>query len=152
MRILAPLLCVLSLSCAAAAQTGHSTWENLSQLKVDQKIKIVETSGTKHSVYFLSVSDSAIRFRENIGERSIERSAIRSVKLTDPRRGRNALIGMGLGAAGGAALGAATTSSEGIIGGRGFGAFAVGILGAAIGAGTGAILPTHKTIYSTEQH
>lgn len=152
MRAFAPLLCVLALSCASVAQTGKSSWENLRQLKVDQKIQIAETSGAKHSVYFLSASDSAIRFRENIGERSIERSAIRSVKLTDPRRGRNALIGLGVGAAGGAALGAATAPSNGILGGKGFGAFAVGLLGAAIGAGAGAILPTHKTIYSIEPH
>ncbi len=152
MRVFTSLFCAIALSCASVAQTGQSSWENLRHLKVDQRIQIIETSGAKHSVYFLSVSDSAIRFRENIGERSIERSAIRSVKLTDPRRGRNALIGMGLGAASGATLGAATASPGGGFSGRGFGAFAVGILGAALGAGAGAILPTHKTIYSTEPH
>jgi hypothetical protein len=152
MRSALVLLCSLLFSCASATLGAQSPWENLRRLKVDQRIQIVETNGAKHSVVFLSVSDSAIRFRESIGEQSIEKSAIRSVRLTDPRRGRNALIGAGVGAAVGAALGAATSSPGGGFTGRGFGATAVGIFGALVGAGAGAILPTHKTIYNAESH
>jgi hypothetical protein len=146
------LLCVLSFSSASAILDAQTSWENLRRLKVDQKIQIVETNGAKHSVFFLSISESSIRFRESVGERSIEKSEIRAVTLTDPRRGRNALIGAGIGAGVGAAIGAATSSGDGGFTGKGFGAAAVGILGALIGAGTGAILPTHKTIYSAESH
>jgi hypothetical protein len=152
MRVFTPLLCVFALSCVSVAQTSQSQWENLRRLKVDQKIQITETNGSKHTVYFLSASDSAIRFRESFGERSIEKSAIRSVKLTDPRRFRNALIGLGVGGAGGAILGAATASPTEIFGGKAFDATAVGILGAVIGAGAGALLPTHKTVYIAEPH
>jgi hypothetical protein len=150
MRSALALLCVLTFSSASSILDAQTSWENLHRLKVDQRIGIVETDGVKHSVFFLSVSESAIRFRESIGERSIEKSAIRSITLTDPRRGRNALIGTGIGAGAGAALGAATSSPGGGFTGRGFGAAAVGIVGALIGAGTGAILPTHKTIYRAE--
>jgi hypothetical protein len=146
------LLCVLTFSCASAILEAQTSWENLHRLKVNQKIQIVETNGAKHSVFFLSVSESAIRFRENIGERSIERTAIHSIALTDPHRGRNALIGAGIGGGAGAAIGAAASEPGGGFTGRGFGAAAVGLMGALVGAGTGAILPSHKTIYTAESH
>jgi hypothetical protein len=151
-RNVVALLCVVTFSFASAILDAQTSWDGLHRLKVDQKIQIVETNGAKHSVAFLSASESAIRFLDSTGERSIERSAIRKVILTEPHRGRNALIGAGIGAGVGAALGAATSPSDSGFDGKEFAAAAVGLVGALVGAGAGAILPTHKTIYRAESH
>jgi len=145
------LLCVLAFSGITFAQTGQSAWTNLNGLKAGQKIQVIEKNSTKHSGVFLSVSETAIIFQEGAGERSVQKSEVRTVKLRNHRRLRNALTGTGLGAGAGAALGAATAPSDGFIGGKGFAAAFVGTAGAVVGTPIGLLIPTHNTVYSAKQ-
>lgn len=152
MRTTLKVLCIVAFLCASAAVEGQTSWASLSSLKVGQKIQIIEMTSKKHTGSFVSASDSAIVFTEDSAEKSLQKTEVRSVKLQTNRRLRNTMIGLGAGAGAGAALGAATTSSDGIIGGRGFGAAMVGTAGAFVGAVTGALIPTHNTVYSVESH
>ena len=106
MRKLLSCICILGISYSSFAQTGQSSWTNLSGLKVGQKIQVVESSSKKSSGTFLAVSDSAISLKDASGEMSIQKSDVRSVKLLTQRRLRNILIGLGVGAGAGAAIGA----------------------------------------------
>src|ERR1039458_4315300 len=75
------LMCVLGISCAAIAQTGQSSWTNLSGLRAGQKIQIVETNSKKHTGVLENVSDSAISIKDATGEASVQRQDVRSLKL-----------------------------------------------------------------------
>ncbi len=70
MRSMLSLSCVLGICCAAAAQSGQSSWTNLIGLKAGQMIQIVEMNGKQDSGSFLTVSDSAITFKDLAGEKS----------------------------------------------------------------------------------
>jgi hypothetical protein len=150
------LLFVLGLSCAAFAQTDQASWANLSGLRPGQKIQIVGMTSKKHSGNFVSVSDTAISYRETNGEQSIPKQGVLSVKLMENKhRFRNALIGAAVGAGAGAGIGAASTDRPGDIltdVSRAKGAGVGAILGL-IGGGTlGALLPSHSTIYQVTPH
>ncbi len=146
MRNMLSLVCVLGISCASFAQTGQSSWANLSGLKVGQKIQVVETSSKKDSGTFLAVSDSAISFKDAAGEKSVQRPDVRSVKLLTERRLRNTLIGLGVGAGAGAAIGAGATRSGDFFG-KGVAAAVLGVTGGVCGTVVGVLLPTHETVY-----
>jgi len=147
MRMILPVLVILAFSCASAALDAQSSWANLNGLKVGQKILVIEENSKKHSGTFLSVSDSAITFRESTGERSVQKADVRRVKLRNQRRLRNTLIGTGVGAGAGAVLGAATAPSDGFFG-KGYAAAFVGTAGGAVGSAIGVLLATHNTVYS----
>ena len=102
------MLFVLGLSCAAFAQTDQASWANLSGLRPGQKIRVVGITPKKHSGNFVSVSDTAISYRETTGEQSIPKQDVLSVKLMENKhRLRNTLIVAGVGAGVGAGIGAA---------------------------------------------
>jgi hypothetical protein len=109
-----------------------------------------ERSGT-----FLTVSDTAISYRDATGERSIQRQDVRSVKLQNNHRLRNTLIFAGIGAGAGAGIGAASVQQTGsiILGvSRGKGAAVGAVIGVVAGAAVGSLLPAHSTIYSASSH
>jgi hypothetical protein len=89
----------------------------------------------KHSGSFVSVSDTAISYRETTGERSIPKQDVVSVKLLEHKhRLRNTPIVVGVGAGIGAGIGAAlhkSCSSQ---------SFCLDIGGAALPAGIGAVV------------
>src|ERR1700691_3296926 len=114
MRNATLLLCLLAISCVSNAQSGQSSWANLSGLRAGQKIQIDEMSSKKHSGIFESVSDSAISIRDASGEMSLQKQDVRSVKLlSSSHRLRNTLIGAGVGAGAGAGISAAVWESTG---------------------------------------
>jgi hypothetical protein len=129
------LLLVRGLSCAAFVQTDRASWANLSGLRAGQKIQVVGMPSKKHSGNFVSVSDTAISYRETTGEHSIPRPDVLSVKLMENRhRLRNTIIVAGVGAGVGAVISAALhkpCSSQ---------SFCLDIGGAALPAGVGAVL------------
>ena len=149
------LLFVLGLSCAAFAQTDRASWANLTGLRPGQKIRVVGMTSKKHSGNFVSVSDTAILYREATSEQSIPKQDVLSVKLLENKhRLRNALIGAAVGAGAGAGIGAASTDRPGVLTdvSRAKGA-GVGALLGLIGGGTlGALLPSHSTIYQASSH
>jgi hypothetical protein len=153
------LICVFGLSCASWGQTDRASWANLSALQARQKIQIVDMNSKKHSGTFVSVSDTAVSYQEAAGEQTIQKQDVRSVKLMENKhRLRNTLIGGAVGAGAGAGIGAAADhpcSSQGFCidpigrgGAAGIGAV-VGLVGGAV---VGALLPSHKMIYSVTLH
>jgi len=153
------LICVLGLACVSWAQTNRASWANLGGLQSGQKIEIVDMNSKKHSGTFVNVADTAISYQEAASERAIQKQDVRSVKLIENKhRLHNSLIVGALGAGAGAGIGAATEhscSSQGLCihpvgkgGAAGIGA-ALGFVGGAV---IGALLPSHKMIYSMNSH
>jgi hypothetical protein len=146
------LLCVLGAPCLSLAQPNQASWTGLSALQAGQAIQIVDAASKKHSGTFLSVSDTAISYRETAGEHSIERQDVRTVQLTkNTHRLRNSFIGLGVGAGVGAAIGAASNHCNAQafepVCGPAVGA-AVGVIFAVPGAVVGALVPSHKTVFN----
>ena len=159
MRKISVLLFVLGLSCAAFAQTDRASWANLSGLQPGQRIQVVGITSKKHSGNFVSISDTAISYRETNGEQSIPKQDVVSVKLLDHKhRLRNTLIVAGVGAGVGAGIGAAlhkSCSSQSFcldIGGAALPAGVGAVVGGLGGAVVGALLPSHTTIYQVSPH
>ena len=106
------LLLVFGVSCAAFAQTDQASWANLSALQPGQKIQVVGMTSKKQSGNFVSLSDTALSYRETNGEQSIAKQDVLSVKLLENKhRLRNTLIVAGVGAGVGAGIGAASHKS-----------------------------------------
>ena len=152
------LIYVLGIPCALWGQSGQTSWMNLNSLLTGQKIQIVETNSKKHSGSFIRFSDTAISYQDNVGEQSIQRQDVRSVKfMGNVHRLRNTLIGLGVGGGLGAGIGAATYHNNTCpptsfclngIGGRGLPTAIGAVLGTAGGVIVGALWPSHKTIYN----
>lgn len=159
MRKIFLLLFVLLSSWAAFAQTDRASWANLSGLRPGQSIQVVGMTSKKHSGNFMSISDTAISYRETNGEQNIPRQDVLSVKLMEHKhRLRNTLIVAGVGAGVGAGIGAAThkgCSSQSFcldIGGAALPAGIGAVLGGVGGAVVGILLPSHSTIYQASSH
>ena len=159
MRKISVLLFVLGLSCAAFAQTDRASWATLSGLQPGQRIQVVGITSKKHSGNFVSISDTAISYRETNGEQSIPKQDVVSVKLLEHKhRLRNTLIVAGVGAGVGAGIGAAlhkSCSSQSFcldIGGAALPAGVGAVVGGLGGAVVGALLPSHTTIYQVSPH
>jgi hypothetical protein len=149
------LFAVLGISSAAFTQTKQESWVTLNGLRPGQNIQVIETTSKKRSGTFLTVSDTAISYRDATGERSIQRQDVRSVKLQSNHRLRNTLIFAGIGAGAGAGIGAASVQQTGSIilsVSRGKGAAVGAVIGVVAGAAVGSLLPAHSTIYSASSH
>ena len=154
MRNMVFQLCILGLACTAWAENNQTLWASLAALQPGQRIQIAGMNSNKHSGTFVNVSDTALSYRDNAGEQTIQKQGVHSVRLMENKhRLRNALIVGGVGAGVGAGIGAATFHSctgqpfciqpagRGSI--TGIGA-AVGFLGGAV---VGVLLPSNKMIY-----
>jgi len=147
MRTLALAILTLGLACASSfAQTPKDSWENLKKLQPGHKIKVMDMSLRFWDGRLVSVSDEAITIRELRKQREItvERGKVfRVTNLERSRRGRNALIGLLIGGAIGAPLGAAKASDVPATLGA---AIMFGLLGG-VGTGLGALVPSHPALY-----
>ena len=140
-----------------AQELGEHSWGNLQQLRVGQKIEVVDTNLKKYKGTFLSFSEEAISLRVKKQEVGVQRPNVLRVSLREKsKRLRNALIGMAIGAgAGVAAVEICAYASSGSLpcAGQDFRAVAYAILvpvGGAAGAGIGAAFPGYQTIYRVE--
>jgi hypothetical protein len=138
----------------SAQEPGEHSWGNLQQLRVGQKIEVVDTNLKKYKGTFLSFSEEAISLRVKKQEVGVQRPNVLRVSLRGKsKRLRNALIGMAIGAGAGVALAAAGNSAQANDPGLGpdLRALAYAILvpvGGAVGAGIGAAVPPgYQTIY-----
>lgn len=153
MRKLLFLVCALGLPCASLAQSNQAIWANLSALHPGQGIQVTDTTSKTRPGTFLSVSDTAISFSDNSGEKTVQKQDVRSVKLmANQHRLRNTVIGAGVGAGAGAGIVAGTWESGGFLGGKGVGAAVGAVIGGISGAVVGALLPSHSTIYRVPSH
>src|SRR5713226_4652820 len=151
----AALVCFLIL-CSLRAQDKKPDWKALYGLRSGEKIELVETGMKKHVGTFSTVTDEAIQLREGSNDIGIPKENVARVTVLDKsHRLRNAFIFGAAGAGTGAGIGAVSTrcsnSTDSFCGlGRsiavGFGA----VVGLAGGAGVGAAIPSHPTIYRAE--
>ena len=136
---------------AAAVETG---WSNLQQLRVGQKIEVVDTNLKKYKGTFLSFSEEAISLRVGKDEVGVQREDVFRVSFQEKsKRLRNALIGMAIGAGAGVAAAEISirASEPGFFSERDLWQIPYVVLvsaGIAVGAGVGAAFPPgFQTIY-----
>jgi len=147
-------LCLLAMACSSFAQTGKSSWVNLSALQPGWRIQVVETNSKQDSGLFVSITEDAVTLQEKHGEKTIQRRDVRIVRLMkNKHRLRNTFIGAGVGAGVGAGIGAATDGpckSCFFSLTRGQQAAIFAAPGIVIGAAIGALWPTHEIVYRTD--
>src|SRR5260370_13282589 len=153
----ATLACLLILiPCSLRAQEAKGDWKALYGLRSGEKIELVETGMKKHVGTFSTVTDEAIQMREASNDIGISKVNVARVTVLDKsHRLRNAFIFGAAGAGAGAGIGAATSrcsnSTDTFCGlGRGIAVGFGGLVGLAGGAGVGAAVPSHPTIYRAE--
>ena len=135
----------------AASTAFANDWSSIQRIPAGRKIEVIERDGTRLQGAFVSSTEEVLVIEEKSGTRSLSRAAIRQVRVFDAgRRVRRGLLLMLIGAAAGAAAGAAicpSCSNEG----NGTKFVAPGL---AIGAGIGALgflSSPYKTIYKASR-
>jgi hypothetical protein len=144
------LVLFLELPAALWAQKQQGSWSDLRGLKVGQGIEVIESSMKRHGGEFVNVSDEVLTLQEKGSDVSVKReNVVRVSTASGARRGEHAVIGLVVGAAGGAGIGAAAgAGSKGWVGlSEGVGALVGIAIGATSGAIVGAVIPAHTTIY-----
>ena len=155
----AALACLLVLiPCSLCAHERKADWQALYGLHSGGKIELIETGMKKHVGIFSAVSEEAIEMREGSNDIGIRKeSVVRVTVLDKSHRLRNSLLLGGGGAGAGAGIGAAASrcsNANNTFNFCGLGrSVAVGIGAVAVllgGAGVGAAIPSHPTIYRAE--
>jgi hypothetical protein len=157
MRNVALVCFLILIPCSVGAQDKTSDWKVLYGLHSGEKIEVVETGMKKHVGTFSTLSEEAIQLREASNQIGIPRESVARVTLLDKsHRLRNALILGAVGAGAGAGIGriASRCSHSASFDFCGIATPAVVGLGAVVGlvggAGVGAAIPSHPTIYRAE--
>lgn len=135
------IVLVSLVSVPATRQTSQDSWENLMQLKPGHKIKVVDMKFKSWSGKLVSISDEVIVIRSGGKKEELTVEGANVLRVTDlqrSHRGRNALIGLAIGTAVGAAV-VGSADDEDLFPWS-IAAFAVGLFGAP-GAGIGALFP-----------
>lgn len=128
---------LISLSQVSFAQT--SDWAVVSQLLSGQRVKVQTADGKSHVGKLQAVSEDAIRIGK---DQSIQKGDVRHVLWWSPgHHGRNALIGLGIGAGVGVAFGATCNEKNSFVNKGECMAVLAPLFGGA-GAGIGALLPS----------
>ena len=135
-----------------AQELGEHSWENLQQVRVGQKIEVVDTNLKKLKGTFLSFSDEAISLRVKKQEVGVQRLNVFRVSAREhSKRLRNTLIGLGIGAAAGAVVGAAAVAGKPRQAGERRLSMVIGtLIGAGAGTVVGAAFSGYQTIYRAE--
>lgn len=150
--MLRPLVClsllVSLLLAPRIASAQQNRWQNLQQLAVGQKVKVIDREHKSYSGSFVRFSDADVTLLVKGREIKIDRDDVSRITTGPQHRTRNVLIGLAAGAAAGGAIAGCCLERE-----TGYGGAAAGSVGgfAAIGAGIGAIIQPSKTIYRVEQ-
>ncbi len=155
----AALACFLILvPCSLRAQDKKGDWKALYNLRSGEKMELIETSMKKRVGTFSTVTEEAIQIHEGSNDIGIRKENVARVTVLDKsHRLRNALIFGVVGAGAGAGIGAAASrcsnsnTSFNFCGlGRGVAVGIGAVVGLAGGAGIGAAIPSHPTIYRAE--
>jgi hypothetical protein len=133
---------------SAVAPVSKNDWNAVQSLPIGARIRVTTTDRKIIQGAFQSAADEGLALGQSSGAEMLARSSIKSVSVKGPgHRMRHALIGLGIGAAGGLGLGAGVDAScnphafLGCIGGPNFGKEVLTPVGAVIGFGIGAVLP-----------
>jgi len=159
MRKFTLLAMLLGMPLLSRAQTAQNSWGALNTLHAGQRIEIIETNLKRHKGTFSTVTDESIQLREG-GDVGIKKEDVMRVTLLDKsHRLRNALALGAVGAITGGGIGAAATRCSNSSGGLNFCGIGQGavvgvatMIGLAGGAGIGAAIPSHPTIYRIQHH
>lgn len=150
------LVCFLILiPCSLRSQDKKGDWKALYRLRSGEKIELVETGMKKHVGTFSTVTEEAIQLREGSNDIGIRKENVARVTLlAKSHRLRNALILGAVSGGVGAGIGAAASrcsnanTSFNLCGiGRGAEVAIGAVVGLAGGAGIGAAIPSHPTVY-----
>jgi len=133
---------------AEQGKSAQANWNILKGLTPGDDIRIVLNDKKSYKAKFQSVTDEAVVVRLATGDQSFERQNVLRVSTRGKRhRGRNALIGLAVGAGAGVII--AVASPELGTGKCAQGSCVdagtisqLGIVGGAVGAGLGAAIPT----------
>ena len=135
------LYCYFSLSCIAAPVSSTNDWDTLSRLKTGQVLQVVLKDAKVYEGKFQAFTGESIQLLNGEQNRTFLKSDVLRISTKKAgHRGRNALIGVGLGTAAGLGVGAATAHEGEMMRGVGIGLGAA--LGAIGGAALGAVIPT----------
>ena len=152
----AALACFLILiPCLLRAQDKQGDWQALYGLRSGEKVEVVDSGMKKHVGTFSAVTEEAIQLREGSDDIGIRKENVARVTALDKsHRLRNALIFATAGAGTGAGIGAvasrcsSSNTSFNFCGlGRGVAVGIGAVAGLLGGAGIGAAIPSHPTIY-----
>jgi len=153
----AALACFLILvPYSLRAQDKKADWKALYDLRAGEKVELIETGMKRHVGTFSTVTDEAIQMREGSNDVGIPKENVARVTVLDKsHRLRNAFIFGAVGVGAGVGIGAATSrcsnSTDTFCGiGRSIAVGIGGLVGLAGGAGIGAAIPSHPTIYRAE--
>jgi hypothetical protein len=144
------LALVLARGAAAqsAAPVSNIDWGAVQSLTVGDRIRVTTVDRKAIQGAFQTATDEGLAIGQSSGAQTLARTSIKSVSVKGRgHRMRHALIGLGVGAGGGLAAGAAfdTTCHPraffGCFAGPNFGKEALTRLGAIVGFGIGAALP-----------
>ena len=143
------LMLLLISPARTPAQSSEDSWDNLRQLRSGQIIEVVDMNLKSRHGAFIGYSEEAISLRAGQDEVAIARADVLSVKNREgSHRGRNALLGLAIGAAGGLAVGAVAGATYHEEGETSVFVLVFTPIGAGIGAGLGAAMPAAKvTVY-----
>ncbi len=158
MRNAALVCCLILIPCTLRAQDKKDDWKALYGLRSGEKIELIETGMKKHVGTFSTVTEEAIQLREGSNDIGIRKENVARVTLLEKsHRLRNAVILGAVGAGVGAGIAAAASrcsnsnTSFNLCGiGRGAEVAIGAVVGLAGGAGIGAAIPSHPTIYRAE--
>ncbi len=145
-----PLLAALILTMLPYSLFAQSdSWDNLRQLRPGEKIQVVDMKLKSVDGGFAAYSEEAISVRVGRDEVSVPRTQVFSVKKQErSHRGRNVLLGLAIGAAGGAVAGVVKGATYHEKGETGVFMLVYTPIGAGIGAVGGACVPSGEvTVY-----
>jgi len=138
----------LALLLAAAGfvfAQSKTDWASLNKLAAGEPIRVSMTDGKSYKGEFQSVSADSLVMVAASTQQSLAHAQVAKVSLKgESHRGRNTLIGLGVGAAGGLAIGAGADAacSRDCFLGNNIGKAIFTPLGAIIGTIVGAVWPT----------
>jgi small nuclear ribonucleoprotein (snRNP)-like protein len=147
-RVTETLLLLLLVPGLSLAQSSQNNWDNLKQLAPGQQVQVVLNDAKSYRGQLQTVGDDALMLRLATGEQTFERQNVLRVSTRGKsHRGRNALIGLAVGAGAGVVVGVASPElgtgkcAQGSCVDAGT-VSVVGFLGGVLGAGLGAAMPT----------
>jgi hypothetical protein len=131
----------------AAPQAAAELWDNLRELKPGEDIEVVDARMKSYRGRFTRYTAGTIALNHQGGDLQIARTDVASVKRRSrPHRGRNVLLGLAIGAAGGLAVGAVTGKTYHEEGETPVFIAVWTPIGAGIGAAVGAALPARSEV------
>lgn len=129
-------------------EPGITDWNNLRQVRIGDKVEVVQHNLSKHKGELLDWTEKSITLRLENRDVTIPREDVfRVTQLSKNHRLRNSMIGLGLGVLVGAATGVAVAVAPTRFHGNGLVFPIATFIGAGVGAGVGAAISSYPTIY-----